>query len=91
MITIIAAIDSNNGLGYKGDLLTYIPGDLPRFKALTTNNTVIMGRKTFESLPKGALPNRINIVITRNKDFSAPNVITASKLKSGIERAPCNR
>ena len=91
MISIIAAIDSDNGIGYKGNLLAHIPGDLPRFKALTTNNTVLMGRKTFESLPKGALPNRINIVITRNREFSAPNIITASSLENGIEKAPRDR
>jgi dihydrofolate reductase len=91
MISLIAAIDKNNGIGYKGNLLAYIPGDLPRFKALTTNNTVIMGRKTFESLPKGALPNRLNIVITRNSEFSAPNIITASSLESGIDKAPRDR
>ena len=71
-ISIIVAIDKNNGIGRKGDQLAYISGDLKRFKALTTGHTIIMGRKTFEALPKGALPNRRNIVITRQKDYKAP-------------------
>ena len=58
MISIIAAIDQNNALGFKNQLLFYLPADLKHFKALTTGHTIVMGRKTFESLPKGALPNR---------------------------------
>ena len=70
MITIIAAIAENNAIGLKGKLLYWLPADLKRFKALTTGHTIIMGRKTFESLPKGALPNRRNIVLSRSKkDF----------------------
>ena len=67
MITIIAAIAENNAIGLNGKLLYWLPADLKRFKALTTGHTIIMGRKTFESLPKGALPNRRNIVLTRSK------------------------
>ncbi len=63
--TIIAAVASDRGIGRGGDLAFHISADLRRFKALTTGHTVIMGRNTFESLPKGALPNRRNIVITR--------------------------
>jgi dihydrofolate reductase len=69
---IIAAIDEHNGLGYKGDLLFRIPEDLKRFKALTTGNIVIMGRKTFESLGR-ALPNRNNIVVTSHLIVPAIN------------------
>ncbi|NPA38063.1 MAG: dihydrofolate reductase [Chlorobi bacterium] len=68
-ISIIVAVDKNNGIGRNGDQLAYISGDLKRFKALTTGHTIVMGRKTFEALPKGALPNRRNVVITRKKDF----------------------
>ena len=56
MISIIVAINKNNGIGYKNELLYWLPNDLKRFKTLTTGHTIIMGRKTFESLPKGALP-----------------------------------
>lgn len=64
MISIIVAINKNNGIGYKNELLYWLPNDLKRFKTLTTGHTIIMGRKTFESLPKGALPNRRNIVLS---------------------------
>ena len=67
MISIIAAIAENNAIGLNGKLLYWLPADLKRFKALTTGHTIIMGRKTFESLPKGALPNRRNVVLTRSK------------------------
>ena len=67
MISIIAAIAKNNAIGLKGKLLYWLPADLKRFKALTTGHTIIMGRKTFDSLPKGALPNRRNIVLSRSK------------------------
>ncbi len=70
MVTIIAAIAENNAIGLKGKLLYWLPADLRRFKMLTTGHTIIMGRKTFDSLPKGALPNRRNIVLSRSKkDF----------------------
>ncbi len=66
MISIIAAISENRAIGYKNKLLYWLPNDLKRFKTLTTGHTIIMGRKTFDSLPKGALPNRRNVVISRN-------------------------
>lgn len=71
MISIIVAIAENNAIGYKNKLIYWLPNDLKRFKALTTGNTIIMGRKTFESLPKGALPNRRNIVISRSAQADA--------------------
>ena len=70
MINIIAAVARNRAIGYKNKLLYWLPNDLKRFKQLTTGHTIIMGRRTFESLPKGALPNRRNIVLSRSKtDF----------------------
>lgn len=65
MITVIAAVASNRAIGNNNKLLYWLPDDLKRFKALTTGHTIIMGRKTFESLPKGALPNRRNVVLSR--------------------------
>ena len=65
-INIIAAVAENRAIGFENKLLYWLPDDLKRFKALTTGHTIIMGRKTFESLPKGALPNRRNIVLSRN-------------------------
>lgn len=64
-INIIAAVAKNRAIGYQNKLIYWLPNDLKRFKALTTDHTIIMGRKTFESLPKGALPNRRNIVISK--------------------------
>ena len=66
MISIIVAIAENRAIGLENKLIYWLPNDLKRFKQLTTGNTIIMGRRTFESLPKGALPNRRNIVLSRN-------------------------
>lgn len=68
-ICIIVAISRSHAIGFKNQLLYWLPNDLKRFKALTTGHTIIMGRKTFESLPKGALPNRRNIVLTRQENM----------------------
>jgi dihydrofolate reductase len=67
MISIIAAVARNRAIGYENKLIYWLPNDLKRFKALTTGHTIIMGRNTFLSLPKGALPNRRNIVLTRSQ------------------------
>lgn len=87
MINIIVAATLDGAIGLRGDMLYYIRPDLQRFKALTTGHTVIMGRKTFESLPKGALPNRRNIVITRRADFSAPGAEVAHSLQEALNIA----
>lgn len=63
-INIIAAVARNGAIGFKNKLIYWLPNDLKRFKALTTGHTIIMGRNTFDSLPKGALPNRRNIVLS---------------------------
>ena len=67
MISIIVAINKKLAIGFENKLLYWLPNDLKRFKALTTGHTIIMGRKTFESLPKGALPNRRNIVLSHKE------------------------
>lgn len=64
MISLIAAVAANRAIGYQNKLIYWLPNDLKRFKALTTGHTIIMGRRTFESLPKGALPNRRNVVLS---------------------------
>lgn len=84
-LIIIAAIDKNNGIGYQNDLLFYLPNDLKYFKELTTNHTVLMGRKTYESLPKGALPNRRNIVLSSNKELDCPGAEVYSSLEEALE------
>lgn len=64
MISIICALADNRAIGFNNALLYHLRADLQRFKSLTTGHTIIMGRRTFESLPKGALPHRRNIVLT---------------------------
>ena len=64
MISIIAAVARNRAIGYQNKLIYWLPDDLKRFKQLTTGHTIVMGRNTFLSLPKGALPNRRNIVLS---------------------------
>lgn len=84
MIAIIAAIDKNNALGFQNRLLFYLPDDLKRFKALTTGHTVVMGRKTFDSLPKGALPNRRNIVLSRSTKLVLPGAEVYASLEEAL-------
>lgn len=83
-VTIIVATTCNFAIGRKGDLLFHISDDLKRFKALTMGHPIIMGRKTFESFPKGALPGRRNIVVTRNPDYTAPGIETAKSLEEAL-------
>ena len=66
MISAIVAVDNNWGIGFNGDLLEHIPEDLRYFKEITENNWIVMGRKTWDSLPKKPLPNRPHLVITNN-------------------------
>ena len=74
-ISIIAAVAKNRAIGYKNKLIYWLPNDLKRFKQLTTGHTIIMGSNTFRSLPKGALPNRRNVVLSRrSKDFPGCDV-----------------
>lgn len=84
MINIIAAVDRKRGIGYQNRLLFWLPNDLKRFKALTTGNTIIMGRKTFESLPKGSLPNRRNVVLSTQKDLVCPGAEVFSSLEEAL-------
>ena len=73
IISIVVAIGRNNEIGENGNLLCHLPADLKHFKEITSGHTVIMGRKTFQSLPKGPLPNRRNIVISRNVHLKIEN------------------
>ncbi len=83
MITIICALARNRAIGRDNRLLYHLSADLRRFKALTTGHTIIMGRRTFESLPKGALPNRRNIVLSRNAETSC----TGAEVYASLEQA----
>ena len=82
-LTIIAAVSINNIIGNKNKLIWKLSNDLKRFKNLTTNHSVIMGRKTFESLPN-PLPGRDNIVITRDTNYSKPNIQVCSSIEEAI-------
>ena len=84
MITIIAAIGKNRELGKNNDLIWHLPNDLKRFKKVTSGHDVIMGRKTFESLGK-PLPNRTNIIITRNTDYKAKGCIVVNSLEIALK------
>jgi len=83
-LSIVVACSRNLVIGRRLDLPWRLPDDLKRFKALTVNHPVIMGRKTFESIGR-PLPDRKNIVITRQKDFSLAEVESASSLAEAIE------
>ncbi len=83
-ISMIAAIASGNrALGKNNELIYHIHEDLQRFKRLTTNHLVIMGRKTFESIGK-ALPNRINIMITRDPNYVSEGIIVVHSLDEAL-------
>jgi dihydrofolate reductase len=84
MITVIAAIATNNALGKDNDLIWYLPADLKRFKKVTTGHYIIMGRNTFESIGK-PLPNRTTIIITRNKNYLKEGCLIANSLEQAIE------
>ncbi len=84
MLSLICALAENRGIGFNNKLLYYLPADLRRFKELTTGHTIIMGRKTFESLPKGALPNRRNIVLSRNSNAVFEGAETFSSLDKAL-------
>lgn len=86
MITLVAAKNEKNVIGDDNQLIWHLPNDLKHFKQITTGHPVIMGRLTFESMGR-PLPNRTNIVITRNKDWNAEGVIVVHSLQSAVEKA----
>ena len=84
IINIIAAVDRRMAIGYQNKLLFRLPNDMKRFKSLTTGHTIIMGRKTFESLPKGALPNRRNIVLSSRVNAACPGAEVFTSLEEAL-------
>ena len=86
MINIVVAKASNNVIGAKNDLIWHLPNDLKHFKNITSGHPIIMGRKTFESLGR-PLPNRTNIVVTRDQNWSAENIEIETSLPKAIEAA----
>jgi dihydrofolate reductase len=86
-LTLIAAAAENNALGKDNQMIWHLPDDFKRFKQLTTGHYMIMGRKTFDSLP-GLLPNRTHVIITRQKDFTAEGCIIVNSLDDAIAACP---
>lgn len=84
MISIIVAMSKNRVIGNNNSLIWKLPADLKRFKELTTGNTIIMGRKTYESIGK-TLPNRQNIIVTRDESYSVNGCETAPSIEKAIE------
>lgn len=89
MVNIIAAVARNRAIGFQNKLIYWLPNDLKRFKALTTGHTIIMGRNTFLSLPKGALPNRRNVVLSRTQT-EFPGCDTYSSLEEALNNCTPN-
>ena len=81
MLSIIVAISEDYAIGKDGDLLCHLPNDLKHFKELTTGATIVMGKKTFFSLPRRPLPNRRNIVLTRDTAFTHEGIDIAHSIE----------
>ena len=84
IISNIVVVDQKNGMGRNNQLLVHFPADLKHFKKLTTGHSVIMGRKTYESMGK-ALPNRRNIVITRQEGLELPDAEVVNSLEAAMD------
>lgn len=83
-IALIVAMDEKNAIGRDGDLLCHLPNDLKHFQQITSGHIVMMGRKTYESLPRGALPNRTNIVITSRDPENYPGCLVAQSVEEAF-------
>lgn len=86
IISLIAAIDENRAIGKDNKLIWDLPSDLRRFKQITTGHPIVMGRKTFESIGR-PLPNRTNIIITRDQNYSAPGSVVTHSLEEALKKA----
>lgn len=86
-ISLIVAVAQDGAIGKEQQLLCYLPNDLKYFKALTLDHTIVMGRLTFESLPKGALPRRKNVVLSRQAGLEYPNTTICSTLDEALQQA----
>jgi dihydrofolate reductase len=85
MNVFIVAMDRNRAIGYRGKLPWHLPADLKFFKETTTGHTILMGRKTYESIGK-PLPKRTNVVLTRNPSFHAEGVQVVHSLKEAVQK-----
>lgn len=87
MIHVIAAVGRDRAIGAGGDLVCHIGADLRRFKELTMGHPVVMGRKTWESLPRRPLPGRLNVVVSRDASYVAQGAVVCRSLEEGLQRA----
>lgn len=83
-ISLIAAVARNGVIGREGDLPWRLPGDLRFFKDMTRHKPVVMGRKTWQSLPRRPLPDRLNLVVTREDGFSAPGAVCTKDIEEAL-------
>jgi dihydrofolate reductase len=85
-VALIVAMDLERGIGKNNDLMWHLPADMKFFKETTTNHVVVMGRKNYESIPEKyrPLPNRENVVLTRNEAYVAPNCLVFNSLEDCI-------
>ena len=83
-VAAIVAIDKNWAIGRQGGLLCHLPADLRHFKSVTMGYPIIMGRKTFESFPRGPLPGRLNIVLTHNDDYRPSGVTVCHNMNEAL-------
>lgn len=87
-MNLIVAVDKNWAIGQDNKLLVSIPADMKFFRETTKGNIVVMGRKTLESFPQGQpLQNRVNIVISRNKDYKVKGAVVVHSIEEAIEEA----
>lgn len=89
MIIMIAAVALNNGLGKNNQMIWHLPDDFKRFKQLTTGHHIIMGRKTFDSLP-GILPNRTHVIVTRQQDYAPKGATVVHSIEEALALVPQN-
>jgi dihydrofolate reductase len=87
VLSLVLAMADHGVIGAKGKIPWHIPDDMRRFKAITLGKPVIMGRKTWQSLPRKPLPGRTNIVMTQDKNFEAPGVLVAHTLEEALALA----
>ena len=85
-IVLVAAVADNGVIGRDGDIPWHLPADLRHFRAVTTGNTVVMGRRTYESIGH-PLPNRTNVVVTRRPDWTAQGVVVVHSVEEAVARA----
>jgi dihydrofolate reductase len=86
-VSLIASVARDGGIGRAGDLLVHLPGDLPRFKQLTMGAPIVMGRKTWDSLPRRPLPGRRNLVVTRDPAWQGEGAERAASLEAALALA----